>query len=62
MPPSRATFAGVQLSIGCWPPSPRPNTAMNTTSPAMPTTLLTTGAHMYAPNRPRALSTWPSTV
>ena len=28
----------------------------------MPTTLLTTGAHMYAPNRPRALSTCPSTV
>ena len=40
----------------------RPYTAMNAPKPTIDTTLLTTGAHMYGPKLPRALSTWPSSV
>ncbi|CAM5345355.1 hypothetical protein SSPIM334S_02015 [Streptomyces spiroverticillatus] len=54
--PSRAVSDALSVSP---PPS---DSARNSPNTPMTTTLLRTGAHIIAPNRPRALSTCPSSV
>lgn len=63
VPPSIAIIVGSQSEIiRSWPVGSAPKTVLKSRSPAMPTTLLMTGAHANGPNSPRALRISPSTA
>jgi hypothetical protein len=62
MAASQKVLAGDQFSRVCTVSAYAPNCWTNTSSAAMATTLLTTGAHMYQPKAPRAFRTCPTTV